>query len=85
MRNSSLVALLLGVFATFCQAAPIMPNPSFETGDLTGWSEPDHMTVASGPASDGSRFLTADVEWIFSRGDVEGIPLLLALAGPLLE
>ena len=77
MKNVQLAAVLTltlcAFLSSFAQAASIV-NPSFETGDLTGWDmyPPDHMLVASGSASDGTYYLTADVEWAYQESSPFG-------------
>jgi hypothetical protein len=56
------LAVVLGLAAGFCGASPIMVNPSFETGDLTGWSATE-MAVVRGIASDGQYSLMANPSW----------------------
>jgi hypothetical protein len=57
------LAVVLGLAAGFCGASPIMVNPSFETGDLTGWSATG-MSVVSGIASDGQYSdMATPAEW----------------------
>jgi hypothetical protein len=70
------LVVLLGHLPSLSQAAPILINPSFETGDFTGWDSsmlPDHMKIVSGTASEGTCYLTAEVNWMHLE-DTYGLP-----------
>jgi hypothetical protein len=63
--RSCVCVAILGAVVCVAQASPIVTNPSFETGDLTGWDAftPKNMNVVEGSASDGTHYLTADIQW----------------------
>jgi hypothetical protein len=71
-----LLVVLLGLLPSLSQAAPILINPSFETGDFTGWDSlmlPDHMKIVSGTTSEGTCYLTAEVNWMH-LANTHGMP-----------
>jgi len=61
------IVLALAVSATIASADVV--NPSFETGDLTGWRlntpSPGGFVVAGDGGSDGDHYLTATADWVY--------------------